>query len=299
MDVAIIIVNYNTMELTRKCLRSVYERTRDLDYEVYVVDNASSDKSSEMIREYFPHVKLIENSRNVGFSAANNIGIRHSDSKYIFLLNSDTVLLNNAAKIFYDFMEKEKNYNAWCCGGNLFNADMTPNYSYGNFPSLLQIIFDQFRLYRIFRHYHRNRLAVAVRKHTGHIREVEYISGADMFIRRDLVMTDGLFDEDFFLYYEETELSYRMNRKGYKSFIVPDAQIIHLSRSSSAADKLAQLVVSKRSELFFYKKCYGAAMARIAKLLYLAGYLFNYFLTFNVEYLKSFKLIYNLKVIYL
>lgn len=100
MDVSIIIVNYNTKELTRNCLRSIFDQTKDVDFEVIVSDNGSTDGSIEMIRAEFPQVILIENNANLGFGAANNRGLKIARGKYVFYLNSDTVLLNNAVKLF-------------------------------------------------------------------------------------------------------------------------------------------------------------------------------------------------------
>ena len=135
MDISIIIVNYNTKKLIKNCLKSVFEKTQGINFEVYVVDNNSRDGSCEMIEQDFPQVKLIKNTKNKGFGAANNIAIRESNAKYVFLLNSDTILLNNAIKIFFDFMEKPENQKISCCGGNLYNKNML----YG----LLMAIFHQ------------------------------------------------------------------------------------------------------------------------------------------------------------
>ena len=104
-DVSIIIVNYNTMDLTRNCLKSVFEQTKDISFEVIVSDNGSNDGSIEMIKSEFPQVVLIENNANLGFGAANNRGLKMTKGKYIFYLNSDTVLLNNAVKNFFDYWE--------------------------------------------------------------------------------------------------------------------------------------------------------------------------------------------------
>jgi len=105
MDVSIILVSYNTKNLTRECLKSVYEKTEGIEYDIWVVDNASSDGSPQMIKEEFLGVKLIESPENLGFGRANNIAIKQSDAKYCFLLNTDTILINNAVKILFDYMD--------------------------------------------------------------------------------------------------------------------------------------------------------------------------------------------------
>lgn len=109
MDVSVIIVNYNTLDLTRNCLKSIYEQTKDINFEVIVSDNGSVDGSIEMIRQDFPQVVLIENNANLGFGAANNRGLKIARGKYILYLNSDTLLQNNVVKIFYDYWETYEN----------------------------------------------------------------------------------------------------------------------------------------------------------------------------------------------
>ena len=106
MDVSVIIVNYNTVELTKQCILSIYNQTKDVNFEIIVVDNNSEDNSVKIIENNFPQVILINNSDNIGFGRANNLGVEIAKGKYIFFLNSDTILLNNAIKIFVDYMRK-------------------------------------------------------------------------------------------------------------------------------------------------------------------------------------------------
>lgn len=153
LDVSIIIVNYNTKKLLADCLASIYEQTNDIDFEVIVSDNASVDGSIEMLKADFPQVILIENNVNLGFGAANNRGLAIAKGKYIFYLNSDTILLNNSVKIFFDYWEKngEKD-NIGALGGALFSADMKYAGYGGNFSTLnhkLKVAFIDFlRVYK-------------------------------------------------------------------------------------------------------------------------------------------------------
>jgi GT2 family glycosyltransferase len=134
MDVSIIIVSYNTKALLKQCLVSVFEKTHDIRFEVIVVDNASHDGSPQMVREEFPGVRLVE-SENKGFGHANNVGTKHAKGKYLFLLSPDTIVLNNAVKILFDFIDRHPNVGI--CGGNLFDADKKPALSYQMFlPSI-------------------------------------------------------------------------------------------------------------------------------------------------------------------
>ncbi|MEI8388407.1 MAG: glycosyltransferase family 2 protein [bacterium] len=268
MDISIIIVNYNTKELTRNCLKSIFEKTEGVDFEVCVVDNNSHDCSSEMIEQDFPQVKLLKNKENKGFGAANNIAIRESNAKYVFLLNSDTVLLNNAIKIFFDFMEKQENQKIACCGGALYGEDLTPQHSYGNFPTIEQIFFTRFFLHKIFKNYYKKKFDMGSCELSQYIVEVDYITGADMFLRKSVLEETGLFDEDFFLYYEESELTYRMYKKGYKSAIIPQAQIIHF-KEASTEKSLNKIKIVKQSELLFFEKCYGKKQKFLINLIHI------------------------------
>jgi len=279
MQISIILVNYNTKDITRNCLKSLLEKVKDVNFEVYVVDNDSSDGSCEMIKQEFPEVKLIENKDNKGFGSANNTAIMNSKAKYIFLLNTDTILVNNAVKILYDFMENPKNQNIACCGGNLYNEDMTHQTSYGVFPSLKHILFVATGLHKIFPKYFKNKLLIDGFNENNELKEVDYITGANMFIRKVVLDKVGLFDEDFFLYFEETELSFRFRKNGYKSIIIPDAKIIHLCGKSFKGFNLQKEKIWKKSEFLFFEKCYGKVIKYIVKFLYyiiyIKSFLFN------------------------
>lgn len=223
MDVSIIIVNYNTKALIKKSLQSVFEKTKEICFEVIVVDNASHDGSQQMLKEEFPDVILVESCENLGFGKANNLGAKYACGKYLFLLNPDTILLNNAVKILSDFLNN--NLNIGICGGNLYYKDEQPALSYSMFfPSImweLNILFSC-KIERLI--YGKN----AQFNHTNNAREVAYITGADLMIRTDLFCQLNGFDKNFFMYFEETELTYRVKNAGYKVYNVPQAQIIHL-----------------------------------------------------------------------
>jgi len=291
MDVSVVIVNFNTRELTEACIHSIYSNTFGVNYEILIVDNDSSDGSREMLAKEFPHIILIANTQNLGFGVACNIGINRSQGKYVFLLNSDTVLINNSLKIFYDFMEKPGNEKIWCCGGMLYNGDMTLCPSYGNFPSLLQVALEQFSLVRFFKKPHENRLAVAVAKNFHSITEVPFVCGADMFIRRSLVNDTFIFDEQFYLYFEETYLSYIMKKKGFRSVIIPEAKIIHLVSQSSSKFSEPRICFFLKSEFLYFEKVYGYSGMVTVKALRFLGCLIRLILTFSREQMHIMKVI--------
>lgn len=231
MDISVIIVSYNTSELTRNCLKSVYDKTIDVDFEIIVIDNNSVDDSVKMIETEFPEVKIISNKDNLGFGKANNQGIEKSNAKYIFLLNSDTILINNAIKILFDFMEKDTNNDVACCGGALYNNNLTNQISYGRFPTIKSLLY-YYTLAKIYPETYKDKYFMAgILKNDNPI-VVDYVTGADMLIRKSVLDKTGFFDKDFFLYFEETELCSRFIKSGYKNMIYPEAKIIHLCGQS-------------------------------------------------------------------
>jgi hypothetical protein len=293
MDVSIVIVSFNTKELTVDCLRSVYLQTAELSFEVIVVDNNSSDGSPDTIKREYPTVKLIINGKNVGFGAACNIGIKSSYGKYVFLLNPDTILLNNCLRIFYEFMERRGNIKVWCCGGMLYGADKTLRPAYGHFPSIAQVIIQQFGFVRLFGKYYENHLAVAVEEEISEPTDVPFVCGADMFVRRSSLNDIAMFDEEFYLYFEETYLSYLMAKQGLRSVILPEAKIIHLVGRSSSQMEVSRIGFYVKSEFLFFEKVYGIPGRFIVKSIRLVGGLFKLILKMDSKQITNMKIIWQ------
>jgi len=250
LNLSIIIVNYNGKEFLRKCLKSVYAETSDLDFEVFVVDNNSQDSDSEMIKKLFPRVHLIQNSENVGFAKANNQAILKSRGRYILLLNPDTVALPNAITNLVEFMETYPDAEAVGC--KLLNLDGSIQYSIRNFPSLFSQLSECFFLHRIFP---RNGLfgeVVSDERHYETAQAVDWVCGAVLMLGRETIDRIGMLDENFFLYSEEKDWCYRVWRAGGKVYYCPGAQFIHYQGESETDPKLfAELV---RSKVRFFRK---------------------------------------------
>jgi len=258
MDVSIIIVNFNTKALLKQCIESVFEKTQDIEFEVIVVDNASSDGSQQMVKEVFPEITLIESPENLGFGRANNLGSTKAKGRYLFFLNSDTILINNAIRILSDFLDKKT--NTGICGGNLFDENEQGIYSYTMLlPSILSEL-NAFSNGYIEKILYKKDLCFNT---TNSPKEVGYITGADLMIRTDLFNMLNGFDSDFFLYFEETELTYRVKKLKYKVFNVPQAKIIHLFGKSSS-DSEGKIKLSLRSRRLYYKKTYNLFLYYIA-----------------------------------
>ncbi|WP_444092408.1 glycosyltransferase family 2 protein [Bacteroides sp.] len=256
MDVSVVIVNYNTCFLLLQCLNSIYQIVEGIDFEVIVVDNASSDNSIQSVKDKFPQVILIENSENIGFGRANNLGVKYACGKYLFFLNSDTILINNSIKQFYEAMEKVPLVAA--CGGNLLDGNGLATYSYGFFPNLLQEIFDC-GLKFVFPSFYFYKLSInkVVQSETIPF-EVDYICGADIFVRKSIFKQMGGFDEAYFMFYEETDLFFRMKKKCFVSKIFPDINMIHLGGASFQSNSnISKLIIMYKSKILFYKKSYS------------------------------------------
>lgn len=229
MDVSIIIVSYNTKGLLADCLNSIVEKTHGVEYEVIVVDNDSKDGTQEMLKAEFHWVRLIENKENLGFGKANNLGMKNAFGRYIFLLNSDTILVNNAVKEFFDYAENNPRFGV--LGSILLNNKIQPCHSYGKFPTQMRLIKDMLAKYLRFL---KDTSCINPSKILEPI-SVEYVTGADMWITKETFEKTGGFDNDFFMYFEEVDWQYRMAKAGMNRIIIPGPEIIHLEGGSDTS----------------------------------------------------------------
>ncbi len=245
MDVSIIIVNYNTKQLLADCLVSIYRETSGVMYEVIVVDNASSDGSEEFIRSRFPNIIWINSGKNLGFGQANNLGAKYAQGKYLFFLNSDTVLQNNAVQIFYKYMKENADCDSLgALGSWLLDRTGNRNLSYGNFPSPQEEI---------------RYLWSKMRKRKAEeplLLNVDFITGADLFLLHDTFEQLKGFDPNFFMYYEETDLQYRMAKMGLRRRIISGPNIVHLEGGSFQRNGLSysRFVMSQKSYNYYIRK---------------------------------------------
>lgn len=236
MDVSIIIVNYNTKDCLYNCIDSIYKNTKEIEFEIVVSDNGSTDGSIEMILNNFPAVVLLKNNENLGFGSANNRGLKKAKGRFIFYLNSDTILLNNAVKQFYDYWaEYTDKEHLGALGCNLINKKNIVVHSCGKFSQLyddIKMFFKEYiHLLFFFIDLRKNDISQSIIKHTG---ETDVIVGADLFLKND---DNAFFDERFFLYHEEEDLELQLSRKCKKRIIIDGPQIIHLEGKSDETFK--------------------------------------------------------------
>ncbi len=235
-DVSVIIVNYNTKDLLTDCLDSIKKQTKGVNCEIIISDNASNDGSEEAMRKNFPNAIFIKNNENLGFGRANNRALDIAKGKYVFYLNSDTILKNNAIKIFFDYFEANENKSLGAIGANLENLEGQTIHSYGNFLSYKEELFQLARAFAAVSFYTIRYLFgkkipedipnFLAEKKTG---PVDYVTGADLFMRNN---QDARFDEDFFMYCEDAEIQLRLAKKGMERLLIEGPRIVHLQGAS-------------------------------------------------------------------
>ena len=266
-DVSIIIVNYNSGDCLKQCIESIYAHTQNIDFEIIVVDNASTDSSFVNLCVQFVNLCGIKNQDNLGFSAANNIGAKTATGKYLFFLNPDTLLIDNSIHRFYEFLESAEP-DIVSCGGLLIRPTGEPDTSFGNFPTLFQAFSDiGFRW--LYRRYYDRHLSIAQSRAFDSPQPAGYLSGADIFIRREAFLNAGGFEEAYFMYYEDCDLFYRLNKSGYRAVILPDVKIVHhksVSTATGGGFNYQKYALMEKSKYLYFGKNHGALSAKIAKL---------------------------------
>lgn len=260
-DLSIVIVSYNTRDLLRDCLASIPGSCGPLSYETFVVDNASSDSSADMVEKEFPAAKLIRNHTNAGFAAANNQALRQATGRYVLLLNPDTVAHPEALHRLAAFMEA--NPRAGFCGPRLRNFDGTNQMSAGRFHTLLS---DALPVLGLAHNPYSRHLVDLHQMHgyEGNFR-VDWLTGACLMVRAELVPSVGLLDEGYFMYFEEVDWCRRMVAAGCEGWYVGAAEVTHLIGQSIG------LVVEARAFWGHNPRYYIASYRRYMRSYY--GYL--------------------------
>ncbi|MGW6791602.1 glycosyltransferase family 2 protein [Streptomyces chartreusis] len=252
ISVSVIIVNWNAGALIDKCLASLAELPDDAVFEVIVADNASSDGSVELLRERWPGVFLIPLSENLGFGAANNIAFTHARGQFILILNPDTVafpgMLDNLLKVL------KTDATVGCVGARHVNPDMSLQWSMDNFPTLVSDALNYSDLHRLpFLHKWLVRTYPRWSDHTVE-RDVDWVNGACMLVRREVFVATEGFDEYFFLFHEELDWCRRIWQEGWRVRFVPSAMVVHMLGGTFAATDVRRFVLIYQSSLRYYSK---------------------------------------------
>jgi len=259
LDLSVIIVSYNAVDFLKLCLHSVYSACHSISAEVFVVDNHSSDDSVDMVRKEFPQTHVIANTNNPGFSVANNQAIKLSKGKYILILNPDTIVAEDTFEKMISLMNS--NNKIGCLGIKMIDGSgsflpeskrgiPTPWNSFCKISGLSSF----FKKSKIFNEYHKGYLS----NNINH--PIEILSGAYMCLRKEVVDKVGMFDETFFMYGEDIDLSYRIIQTGYQNYYFADSTIIHFKGESTSKDKVYRDRFYKAMILFarkHFSKSYG------------------------------------------
>ena len=269
IDVSVVVVSWNTRDILRGCLRSIFEQTREVSFEVFVVDNKSHDGSAEMVRAEFPTVKLIENAQNRGFAAGCNQGMREASGRYTLLLNPDTIVLDDAISRCVRYADLHADVGVVGC--QVLEDETRIQRTGFSFPSPSNMFLGLSGLSRAFprsRLFGRPQLSWWARDSE---QDVDVVSGMFMLVRREAIAQIGLMDESYFVYAEEADWCYRFAQAGWRRVFTPCAQIIHLDGGDRSTSQVSikMFVQLQKSLMIYHRKNLGLAAWLSAKAIYI------------------------------
>lgn len=264
MEISVIIVSYNTKELLKNCLTSIIKHTKNIRYEIIVVDNNSQDESLDLLKKHFPQVQLIKNSQNIGFGRANNLGAQKAKGDYLLFLNSDTYFEQNSLKTLLEEAKKISNLGA--LAPQIKNEDKTIQQSVGFFPDIPQIIYwmsflDDLPFGSNLKPYH-----VDHDEYYKKNRVIDWATAAVILIPRKVFNKINGFDKNIFMYGEDVEICYRIKKKGYSINFTPNSNVIHIGRGSHKKVPRAAFIGEYIGIIYFYKKYRSFIALQIVKI---------------------------------
>lgn len=257
MELSIIFVNWNSLDYLRECIGSIYENTRNLSFELIVVDNASPQRGVETLKDDFPEVRIFISKQNVGFAAANNIGYKESTGEYLLFLNPDTRLIGPTINTLMDHIRALP--DAGIVGCKMLNTDLSVQItSIQKFPTILNQIVNSEHLQLRWPNCPIWNIAPLFSNQAQPVK-VEVIPGACMLLKRAAFEQVGMFSEDYFMYAEDLDLNYKLRQAGYVNYYVGGASIIHHGGRSSSQQKVNQwsTMMKYRAMTRYYRKTRG------------------------------------------
>ena len=250
MNLSVVIVNYQTFELTRDTVNSVLEYDYPFRVEVIVVDNASGDDSLTRLKDYFKdEVKFIASGENRGFAAGNNLALKDVNSDYVLLLNSDTVVWENTLENIYNYMENHPDVGVCGCRVRLESGELDKACK-RTFPNVKNSFFRLFHIPTKSKDDNYNLTNLP----DDEVYEIDCLTGAFMFMRNDALKQAGILDETFFMYGEDIDLCYRIKHAGWKIVYYGKSSITHLKGASSKKQKNKLIYEFYRAMYTYYKK---------------------------------------------
>ncbi len=265
IDLSIVVVSWNTAQLLKQCLDSIYANPPDCTFDIWVVDNASSDESVAMVRSDFPDAHLITNRENVGFAGANNQALELCQGSFVLLLNPDTVVKPQALNQLIRFLRNNEQVGG--AGPRLLNGDGSFQPSCYPFPTVMREFWRLFYLDSVIPYGTYNFSSWDQRTP----QDVDSIQGACLLLRKEVLDQVGLFDESYFLYSEEIDLCYRIKRAGWRLVWLPEAAIIHLGGQSSKQVARRSFLNLYQGKVMFFRKHYGLIRAFFYRCVLLAA----------------------------
>jgi len=261
VDLSVVILSWNVRDLLRQCLQSV-TITRLLTSEIIVVDNASSDGSPDMLRAEFPEVRLIVSATNRGYPGGNNDGMTAASGRYVLILNPDTLVVGDALSTMLTYADAHSDVGV--IGPQLLNPDGSVQSSRRRFPTLLTGLFESTWLQSlaprgVLRHYY-----VQDRPDDA-TQAVDWVTGACLLVRREVIQQVGLLDEGFFMYSEELDWCRRIKQAGWKIVYLPEAKIIHYMGRSSDQVVAQRHIYFQTSKVRYFRKHHGALTAGVLR----------------------------------
>lgn len=276
-DLSVVIVNWNVKDLLRSCLQSLLtaqQTTPHLIIEIIVVDSASTDGSPEMVRDHFPQVHLIASEQNLGYARGNNTGAAAAQGRYLLLLNPDTIVPPEALAQMLDYMERQPTVGA--LGPQLLWPDGSVQSSRRRFPDPGSLFWESTLLEQWFPHNHHSRTYHLAGQPADQPQKVDWVVGAAIMIRRETWLQVGPIDQDFFMYFEETDWCRRSAAAGWETHYLPTAQITHYEGKSSEQVLAARTLRFQRSKLHYTRKYFGPGWATLLRLFLWATFAFQW-----------------------
>ncbi len=270
-DIAIIIINYNSSGFTVKCVESILKNTNsDLSYEIIVIDNASKKEDYETLKSAFlklqsPKVTLYRSRFNKGFGGGNMHGVQFANARYYLFLNNDTLVKDNPIKKCFEFMESSE--DAAVCGPQIMNEHGQKQVSFDYFTSFAREVFGK-KFMEVF-YTKPNR-----RKTYDEPISVDYVNGSFLFFRANDFNAVGGFDTNIFLYFEESDICYRLKKKGKKTYFIPSATYIHYQGQSINKTKMPMAIKTELKTSMFYviRKNYGYVHYQLLRVVFILRY---------------------------
>jgi hypothetical protein len=278
VDLSVLILNYNTKQLTLDCLSSVFSSSTAYAYEVIVIDNASSDGTADAVTEKFPQVRLIRNSDNVGFARGNNEGIKAAEGRYILLLNSDTIVQPDTFEVMLRFMDEHPEVGASGCKIILPDGSLDKACKRG-FPTPSASFYYAFGFSKLFPHVPRFNQYQLGYLNPDEEYPVDCLVGAFMLVRREAVEQAGMLDEEFFMYGEDVDWCYRIKAAGWINYYYPRTHIVHYKGASSRKRPYKIIYEFHRAMLLFHRKHYRSKYSWVVNGLVVAGVAVKFGLT--------------------